>query len=378
MLLDELFTFIGRYVSFPSVEHQVATALWVFHAHCTDAAESTPRLAILSPEPGSGKTRLLEMIGQLVPNAIQATNISAAALFRSIEKVRPTLLLDEADSYLGPQTAKQHEDIRALINAGHRRGAETLRCVGEGAKMDVKRFAAYCAVAMAGLGNLPDTIMDRSIVLSMRRRRPDETLEPFRARVVEPVARALRDRLAAWSSSNVLRLSELIPVMPLGVTDRPADVWEPLIAIADAAGSTWAERARAACTAIVNTAADRGTSRGVQLLCDIRVIFDRDRRDAIPTNDVIRLLCEQEDSQWSEIRGAPITAVYLAKLLKPYGILPQQVRQGSSNIRCYRSSDCVDAWTRYLPEGATPATPATPSTSTASADFDAGLIGESE
>ena len=383
-LTDELHATLGRFVAFPSEHHGVAATLWIIHTHCMDAAESTPRLAILSPEPRSGKSRLLELIELHAPNPRNTVNITQAALFRIIEKERPTLLLDEADSYLGPQTAKQHEDIRALVNAGHRRGAQTFRCVGEGAKMDVKAFPAYCAVALAGLGILPDTIMDRSIVIPMRRRRPEDHREDFRLGAMTPVAHSLRDRIAAWSKHNCGRLGELRPDMPHGVMDRPADVWEPILAIADAAGGNWPGDARAACSAIVIAATDRGISRGVHLLADIRGIFEADCRDMIPTTDILNKLHEVDESPWSDIRGVPLKPTYLAKLLKDYGIVPQQFRLGCAVVRGYRRADFIDSWGRYLPpaldiDGGPSkelVTPGTPATTESCVEFDADLFGD--
>lgn len=350
-LLDSVEATLSRYVAFPEEHHQVATALWVGHAHCVDAAESTPRLAALSPEPGSGKTRVLEVLELLTPGALHAVNISPAAMFRIIDKARPTLLLDEADSYLGPQTAKNHEDIRALVNAGHRRGAVIPRCVGE--THDVQNFPAYAAVALAGLGDLPETILNRSIILPMRRRRHDEHIEPFRARDATPPAHALRDQLAGWAATNIAQLREQRPTMPPGITDRPADVWEPLLAIADAAGGDWPDRSRAACTAIVTASADRAISLGVRLLADTRIVFDNDDRETIPTKDLLRLLCDLEESPWSDLRGGPLTARYASKLLKAYGITPGLIRSPEV-VRGYRKADFRDAWERYLHPPTTP------------------------
>ena len=132
---------------------------------------------MVSPEKGSGKTRLLEVLELLTPTARHAVNMTAAALFRAVEMDQPTLLFDEADTYFGPKAAKDHEELRGLVNAGHRRGAVAYRVVGKGAEMSVKAFPAFAAVALAGIGDLPDTILDRSVLIRMRRRAPDETVE---------------------------------------------------------------------------------------------------------------------------------------------------------------------------------------------------------
>ncbi|HET9256859.1 MAG TPA: DUF3631 domain-containing protein [Pseudonocardiaceae bacterium] len=247
-LLDEVAAFLARFVAFPSPAALTAAVLWVAHAHAIDAAESTPRIAFLSPEPGSGKTRALEVCELLVPHPMHAVNATPAALFRAVKDLasRPTILFDEIDTVFGPK-AKENEEIRGLFNAGHRRGAVAYRCVGEGTRQKVEPFPAYAAVALAGLGDLPDTLMSRAVVIRMRRRAPGEHVEPFRHRIHAAEGHELREALAEWTASVATELETAWPAMPPGITDRPADVWEPLLAIADAAGGSWPDRARRAC-----------------------------------------------------------------------------------------------------------------------------------
>src|SRR6476620_10660213 len=191
-LLDEVDACLGRVVAYPTVGAQIAHALWIMHAHLMDAWESTPRIAFLSPEPGSGKTRALEVSELLVPNPVEAVNVTPAYLFRKVgsDQGRPTVLYDEIDTVFGPK-AKDNEEIRGLLNAGHRRGAVAGRCVVKGNTVETEESSAYCAVALAGLGGLPDTILSRAIVVRMRRRAPDEH-EAYRRRVFEPEGKALR------------------------------------------------------------------------------------------------------------------------------------------------------------------------------------------
>ena len=207
------------------------------HAHALgyEVFDSTPRLAALSAEKGSGKTRLLEVLELVCPNPLHTVNISAAALFRKVDGEQPTLLLDEADTYLGQKVAQQHEDVRGLINAGHWRGAVATRCeVGKG--VTVKEFQAFCAAGLAGIGDLPDTILDRSIIIGVNRRVPHEHIEPFRRRRALDETAGLKDELATWAQAYAVTLDDDEPVMPEGITDRPADVWEPLVIIGDRAG----------------------------------------------------------------------------------------------------------------------------------------------
>jgi hypothetical protein len=182
-LLISVEEFIGRFVSYPSEASRVAHTLWIGHTWLMDKWDSTPSMAFLSPEPGSGKTRALEVTEPLVPRAVHAVNTTPAYLFRKVsdEDGTPTILYDEIDTVFGPR-AKDNEDVRGMLNAGHRRGATAGRCVTRGKVIETEELPAYCAVALAGLDDLPDTIMSRSVVIRMRRRAPDEKIEPWRLR----------------------------------------------------------------------------------------------------------------------------------------------------------------------------------------------------
>src|SRR5215217_5002837 len=199
-ILDDVHAFLGRFVAYPSDHAHVAHTLWIAHCHLMEAWESTPRIAFLSPEPGSGKTRALEASELLVPNPVEAVNVTPAYLFRKVgcEDGRSTILYDEIDTVFGPK-AKGNEEIRGLLNAGHRRGAVAGRCVVKGRTVETEEIPAYCAVALAGLGGLPDTILSRSVIIKMRRRSPGEAIEPFRRRDEEAAGTALRKQLEAWA-----------------------------------------------------------------------------------------------------------------------------------------------------------------------------------
>src|SRR6476659_1738539 len=157
-LLNDVHAFLGRFVAYPSEHAHVPHTLWIAHAHLMDAWDSTPRIAFLSPEPGSGKTRALEATELLVPRPVEAVNVSPAYLFRKVGSAegKPTILFDEIDTVFGPE-ARDNEEIRGLLNAGHRRSGVAGRCVVRGKIVETEEIPAYCAVALAGLGGLPDT-----------------------------------------------------------------------------------------------------------------------------------------------------------------------------------------------------------------------------
>ncbi|WP_206318770.1 DUF3631 domain-containing protein [Actinacidiphila epipremni] len=366
-LLDEVEAFHRRFNAFPTEAAYVAVVLWNAHTHLLDCFDSTPRLAFLSPEPGSGKTRGLEICGTLVPNPMAAVNASPAALFRAVsgmETGRPTILFDEIDTVFGPK-AGDNEELRGLINAGHRRIGVSYRCVGDGGQQTVQEFPVYAAVAVAGLGWLPDTILHRSVIIRMRRRAPNEHVEPFRSRIHEPEGHALRDRLAKWADSVRDRVTGAFPEMPEGVTDRPADVWEPLLAVADAAGGDWPQRAREACAALVAAAAagDKA-SLGIRLLTDLRdtVFCGADR---MPTAQILAALNTLDEAPWADMGGKPLDSRQLAKRLGEYvnadnqPIKARNMRVGEGVSKGYYAADLADAWARYCPPARKSATSAT-------------------
>src|SRR5262245_50997543 len=254
-LLFEVCEFLGRFVSYPNKHTQIAHTLWIAHTHMMEAWETTPRLALLSPEPQSGKTRALEVSELLVPNAVETVNMSSAYLFRRIgaDAGMPTLLMDEVDALFNGKS-QVAEEIRGLLNAGYRRGAMVGRCVIVGKTIETVESPSFCAVALAGLGWLPDTLMGRSVIIRMRRRGPQEKVEPFRRREQLTTGEVLQDRLAAWAAPLIDEMKKARPEMPTGIEDRAADCWEPLLAVADAAGGHWPSIARAAAVALVAAA----------------------------------------------------------------------------------------------------------------------------
>ena len=354
--LDEVYSFLVRFVAHPNEAARVAHALWIAHTHVIDRCESTPRLAFLSPEPASGKTRSLEITGTLVPNPVETINSSAAYIFRKVavdQDHLPTILHDEIDAIFG-EKAREHEDMRAIINAGHRRGATAGRCVVRGKTVETQEFPAYCAVAMAGLGHLPDTILTRSVVIKMHRRAPTEVIEPYRRRIHAPEGHRLRDRLAQWAVKVGPTLN-LDPPMPDTITDRDADVWEALLAVADAAGGDWPARARVAgVTLVTDSKGDRG-GLGVRLLADLRTIFGESEKMA--TTDILDKLMALDESPWGDLKGKPLDARRLSLFLKPYGTGPKPLRIGGTVVKGYDRSDLLDAWVRYLSPDAPPACP---------------------
>jgi len=346
-------TFIKRFCAFPDKHALVAVTLWAAHTHMVEGFHTTPRLALLSPEAGSGKTRVLEVLHLLVANSMFSLSASSAAIFRTLAQQQITLLFDEVDTIFQKRGKDDgNEDLRALLNAGYKRGASIPRCVGP--RHEVQSFAVFAATALAGLGDLPDTVMSRSIIVRMKKRAPHEHVEPFRSREHEARGHAIRNKLAEWAYVVSGQVGAAWPTLPEGVVDRPAEVWEPLLAVADAAGGSWPERARAACIALVKVAADRRVTLGIRLLADLRTVFGNS--DSLPTRTILDQLCNAEqhgldvDAPWADLHGKPLSECGLATMLKRYDIHSVKVWSGSQDkaLQGYRREHLDDAWGRYL------------------------------
>ncbi len=347
-LLDDVVAFLARFVAYPTAEALAAHALWCAHAHLMPCWETTPRIAFLSPEPGSGKTRALEITELLVPRPLMAVNMSSAALFRKIgsDDGLPTICFDEIDTVFGPK-ARENEELRGLLNAGYRRGAKTYRCVIRGKSVDVEEIEAFSAVALAGLGDLPDTILTRSVIVRMQRRSRNEPIEPYRRRLHATEGEEIRDRLAEWAAEIEPAAATYIPEMPSGIEDRDADCWEALLAVADMAGGDWPARARVSAVSLVSLSRERAQSLGAKLLEDLRTVFGD--ADALSTEHVLDELHKLVESPWGDLRGKPLDARGLARRLRPYRARPTQVRIGDITLKGYRREDLHDAWERYVP-----------------------------
>lgn len=358
-LLEDVGRFCRRFLVLSNAKADVL-ALWAAHTHAIEAFEDTPFLAVTSAEPESGKTRVLEVLELLVRNPWKVVLPSEAVLYRKVSAGQPTLLLDEVDAVFGPK-AGEHEGLRALLNAGNRRGTKVPRCVGRG-EIRLEEFDVFCPRALAGIGKLPDTVASRSISLSLKRRAPGEMVEQLRRRDVEPEGHSLRDRLSAWAEGNVAALRVARPASPKSLRDRTADSCEPLLAIADAAGGEWPDRARLALVELCAGDKPEDDSLGIRLLRDCRSVFDARGVEKLTSAELCAALGGLEEAPWCELhKGRPLTVHGLAKKLNPYGILPGTIRLDNGTAKGYYRAAFGDAWSRYLPPTGSPiVTPSQP------------------
>lgn len=345
-------------------EFQLAIlALWIAHTHAVGAADQTPYIHARSAERRCAKSLLLELLELLTAKNKRTSNISVAALYRFIALIgTPTLLIDEVDAIWSGKDEK-HEELRGIINAGNRRGGSVLRCENF---TDVREYSVFGPKAFAGIGDLPDTIADRSIPIRMKRKLRSEHVERFRVRKVSAAAKDVPDRLEAWAERSTELLCDAEPELPEQLNDRQQDAVEPLLAIADMAGEHWARYAREALVEIL--AEDHVGEESLQMRClrDCRTILLAHGESIIASASLVNALRLLEDGPWATVGGNGLSQSWLAKLLAHYAIRSDQHRfnmtDGSvKQLRGYVVADFADAWNRFLaPAEAVTTVPETP------------------
>lgn len=337
-LLNEIDRTIRRFIVCEPETAQAAS-LWIVMTWLMDVVKVAPLAVITAPEKRCGKTQLLDIIGKLSYRPMFASSITPAALFRSVEMWQPTLLIDEADAFLN-----DNEEMRGLLNAGHTRTSSfTIRTVGD--DHTPKRFNVWGAKAIAGIGKLQDTVMDRSVTLELRRKLDCEHVE--RIRHAEPgLFETLCRKLCRFAEDNRETIRNARPALPEELNDRAQDNWEPLLAIADMAGGNWPEIARMAALKISRDKSPQST--GTELLEDIREIFDMKHIDRIHTHKLVEALCEDSEKPWSTYnRGKPITPAQLSRRLSAYRIVSKAIRVDCEVKRGFEKKQFADAWERY-------------------------------
>jgi hypothetical protein len=346
-LLDYVCRAIRRYLVVPEGSAETM-ALWALHTHAFDCFTHSPRLAITSPEKGCGKTTALEVLRELVARPLPTSNVTVAAVFRTVEIAGPTLLIDEADTFL-----KENEELRGILNSGHRKGTPIIRTVGD--DYEPRQFSTWAPAAIAMIGQLPATLDDRSVRIRLRRRKPSERIDGFRSDRADHLKELAR-KAARWTADNAAEFASADPDMG-ALLNRAADNWRPLFALADAAGSEWSTLVRQ--VAQGTEAAREDQSVTIKLLSDIRETILSRPGDRIGSTELTSLLGLMEGRPRAEWRnGKPMTAAALARVLTPFGIIPTTMRDGPNTFKGYRYSDFDDAFSSYLvDQSVTPSQP---------------------
>lgn len=339
-VLDDICTQVHRYVVCDQGTG-IRVSLWIVSSWLIDNLSVAPILVISAPEKGCGKSTLLDLVSRLVRRPIVASNISPAALYRVIDQIRPTLLIDEADSFL-----QDNEALRGIINSGHTRASAYVWRV-DGEDLEVVPFSTWGAKVISGIGLLAPTLMDRSIIAPLRRKLRTESCERLRHADGQ-----IFDRLKSMLARIAIDFGHLIgaarPELPDALSDRAQDNWEGLLAIADLAGGDWPGLARMA--ALERTSHKNDQSTSLELLSDIRSIIESRKADWIYTADLLKALCEDETKAWAQFtNGAPISPRQLAVRLAPYGVYSVDIRNGHIVRKGYRAEDFAEVFLRYLP-----------------------------
>lgn len=338
-VLNEVLAQLQTYV-IADKETLHAAALWVAMTWLVDYATVLPLAIITAPERGCGKTTLLSTMAKMVCKPVTTSSISPAAMFRIIEAYQPTLLLDETDA-----TFKDNEELRGIVNSGHTKDAAiVIRTVGD--DHEPKPFSTWSAKLLCGIGRIPETIESRAIILKMRRKFKGEGVSNLR-HAPNSVFTQIQRRLARWAIDNSTQFAELRPIMD-GLSNRNADNYEPLLAIAMLAGDEWVNRIKSAALKLTEFDGD-SLSISEKLLADIRNIFTQHTLDKISSLNLISKLCNDEEDIWATYnRGRSITANQISTRLAKYGIKSKNMRIDNHVCKGYEVSQFTDAFTRYL------------------------------
>lgn len=348
-LANRLADLFARFAVLPA-HGATVLALWTLFTYCIDLFQIAPRLDLSSPEKRCGKTTVLGLLRQIAFRAVLASGISPAAIFRVIAAHKPTLLIDEMDTFI-----EANEELRGILNSGHTRDAATIiRCDGE--DHEPKLFSTWAAYVFAHIGKIPDTLEDRSIRLPMRRKLPGEKVASLRqtgpaAGVLQAELGAMRRQIARWIEDHSAKITLANPSPLAGLSDRATDNWMPLVSIAEVLGGTWPERTRKAATELSGQAATDNESIKVELLSDIHGVYQDNGRDRLSSVDLCSLLVLLEERPWATWKhGKPMTPVQLSRLLKPFGVSSRTVRfEGQGLSKGYLLEDLADAFERYIP-----------------------------
>ena len=347
-LVEDLVDYIERFMVL-SKDQLLVVAIWIIHTYCLDAIEETPYLSVTSPDPECGKTRLLRILEVLVDDAWVTILPSEAVLYREIDNRQPTLLLDEIDTIFSPKTADKYEPIRALLNAGNRRGATIPRCIGTTGNV---HFSTFCAKAIAGIGVLPDTVASRSIPIRLQRKRKEQVVEHFLLRIVKGEADPLVERIVAFRDQHLEDIEGKFPKMPEELSDRMVEATESLARIADLL-NCGREFRQSLVALLSGERPDRAETMRHRLLRDLRYVYDQHLGAAsgLHSNKIVMYLRAIEESPWKTYYGRSFNQKDLADLLGHYEVRSKNVRVADATpavAKGYAADDLFPIWDRYL------------------------------
>ncbi|MEE8057418.1 MAG: DUF3631 domain-containing protein [Pseudomonadales bacterium] len=341
VLASTIINTFHRYTVLPD-GGDVALTLWTLGSYCFNAFRIFPKLCLSSPEKRCGKTTTMETLAAMAHRSLMASNVSPSTLFRSIEYWQPSLLIDEGDTFIA-----SNEELRGIINSGHTRsGASVLRCTGD--DHEPKQFSTWAPMAIAMIKTPPDTIKDRSVMVTLRRKMPGENVTRLPIEMAD-LFKDNRRQCQRWALDYMEALKQAEPNIPKVGNDRAEDNWWALLAVADCLEGEWPTLARSAMLTIEGSKESDDEGIGPMILADIQIIFSEKRLDKITSSELVDELVGLEERPWCEWKhGKPMTKTSLAKMLRPYGIKSKNVRDGYVVKKGYSTDDFQDAFKRYL------------------------------
>ena len=349
-LLEEIQAWLEAYVVIPK-EAAAALALWSVATWFVTVAYFAPILVLQSPTKQSGKTLVLDLLQWICRRAelTSGVGVTSAVIFRINERSQPTFLIDEAEKLSGRHADKE---IIGLLNQGYRRGGRVRRLREKNGDYVVEQFDAFGFRALAAIGSLWDTIIDRAIVISMKRKPKAEKRRRFISRIVEDEGKESARRICRFAQDSLEAFDELqeSTPRPQWLNDRACDNWSPLFAVAQLAGGDWLKKALDAAK-LLSTAVEDG-DRAEQLIHDTRqILTDKGEPEVIKSGDLVQALNEIESSPWGDCnKGNGITAHKVAAMFKPFEIRPDQGRVRNGDVvRGYWLKDLTSVFERYPP-----------------------------
>lgn len=345
--LDDARAFLARFVKFPTPAALDVATLWAAHTHVVDGKDrlgfyTTPRLGFFSDEPGSGKTRAMQMVCKLSHKGKILLDVTAPSFAEEMHDNCATVGLDEIDILFGV-TGNAKSVLRSLINGGYQRDSAWWTRKGQDDKF------IFGPVVMAGLArtyrstDAMKSLRSRTIPVTMTR--SGGQVERYRPALHDALAAELQRRLGKWVSRYTPQILEEWPELPDGVDDRDAELWEPLFMVARVAGGHWPQSVWQACEELALGSQDNAPEElplSQQLLADLRVIFGSELK--MPTAQIVQRLYDLPGSQWRRLwpdsKSAPRE---LSTLLGPNGG-PTKIRVGDSSVRGYERVALEELW----------------------------------
>lgn len=345
-LLDVVKATIKRFIILDD-EQATASALWCAMTWFINSISIAPLCIINAPEKACGKSQLLTVMGRMSYRPLSSSNATPSALFRAVELWKPTIMIDEADTFF-----RDNPELTGLVNAGFERGTTILRSESTGDSFIPKAFAVYSAKAIAGIQlekHLTEATLSRGIIIKLRKKLSGESIDKMR-HAEDGLFDSISSKLARFAEDYSERVRLACPALPDSLGDREQDFYEPLLAIASMAGDGWFTKATSAALVLCHSV-EKQESIGNELLADIQAVFERKGVQKISTADLITALIEDDEAAWATYnRGKPIAPRQLGKQISAYGITSKQWRPSKyeNPVRGFEIDQFTESFSRYL------------------------------